>query len=74
MPGPKLLAGALAASAITLQLGLFFGAMGVAYRFQFPGVAAALITVPVAVAVVRGRRDVDVAAKAPERDAEPVSA
>ena len=55
MPGPLLLVGALALSALTLQVGLFLGAMGVAYRFEFPVVVAALLTVPVAIAVLRRR-------------------
>ncbi len=57
-PAPVLLAGALALSALTLQAGLFFGAMGVAYRFEFSVVAVALLTVPVAVVAVRRGREV----------------
>ena len=48
--------GALALSALTLQAGLFLGAMGTAYRFEFPAVAAALFAAPVAIAVLRRAR------------------
>ena len=56
-PPPVLLVGALALSALTLQLGLYPLAMGIAYRFEFPAVVAGLVAGVVAVAVLaRGRR------------------
>ena len=58
MPAATQIAGALALSAVTLQIGLYVLAMAIAYRFELPVVVAALLTVPVAVAVVaRGRRE-----------------
>lgn len=48
--------GALAAAAITTQTGLFVGAMGAEFRFEFPAVAAAMFAAPVAVAVVLRNR------------------
>lgn len=47
--------GALALSAFTVQVGLYFGVMGTEYRFEFPAVAAALFALPVAIAVWRRR-------------------
>ena len=42
-PPALLLVGALALSALTLQLGLYPLAMGIAYRFEFPAVVAGLV-------------------------------
>jgi hypothetical protein len=60
MPPALLIAGALALSSVTLQIGLFFGAMGVAYRFEFSVVAAALLTLPLAVVAIGRRRGVEI--------------
>jgi hypothetical protein len=55
-PAPILTVGTLALSAVTLQVGLFLGAMGTEYRFEFPAVVAALFAAPVAIAFALSRR------------------
>jgi hypothetical protein len=48
--GPAVMAvGGLALTALTLQVGYFFGAMGVQYRFEHPAVVCALIALAVMV-------------------------
>lgn len=42
-PKPLIIAGALCLSALTYQLGLFFGATGLQYRFEFPAVVIGLL-------------------------------
>jgi hypothetical protein len=54
--GALVAAGALGLSAITLQAGLFFGAMGTEYRFEFPAVVAALVAGAVAAGYLLERR------------------
>jgi hypothetical protein len=49
-------AGALGVAAVTYQSGLFLGAMGTQYRFEFPVVVIALLVTAIVVAGVRGRR------------------
>jgi hypothetical protein len=43
----RLVLGGLALSALTYQVGLFFGLMGVNYRYEFPAVAIGQITIAV---------------------------
>ena len=53
---PLRVVGALALGALTLQVGLFFMAMGTEYRFEHPAVAAAILAAAVAIRVaVRSR-------------------
>jgi hypothetical protein len=54
---PSLLAvGALGIGALTLQVGLLFGAMGASYRLEFPMVVASIVCTVVAVAAARAAR------------------
>jgi hypothetical protein len=55
--GPALMVvGGLAVSALTLQLGLFFGAMGASYRYEQPAVVCGLITLAVLIQLAVSRR------------------
>jgi hypothetical protein len=48
--------GALAASALTYQLGLFLGAMGTRFRFEFPCVVIGMLAAAVLLRLAWGRR------------------
>jgi hypothetical protein len=68
-PAALVVIGLFAASALTFQLGLFFGAMGTRFRFEYPCVATGMLVgaVLLRLAWARWRESRDAAAREPDR-------